>query len=104
MGRYVVAEPRHQAARHPVPAPPTSKPPFGGLPRGKRASWYSGPHGASVAKWTERCVAEFAPRLSLTTIIATVQECRRELDGAPPCPSSSSGSRGSGEASPPGAA
>jgi hypothetical protein len=50
----------------------------------------------TLADVTERLLAEFDPRLSLTTIIATVQECRRELDGAPPCPSSSSGSRGSG--------
>jgi hypothetical protein len=38
----------------------------------------------TLADVTERLFAEFEPRVSLTTIIATVHDCRRDLAGAPP--------------------
>jgi hypothetical protein len=37
----------------------------------------------SIAEITERLFAEFAPRVSLTTIVAAVRQCRRDLDGTP---------------------
>jgi hypothetical protein len=35
----------------------------------------------SIAEITERLFAEFAPRVSLTTIVAAVRQCRSDLDG-----------------------
>jgi hypothetical protein len=37
----------------------------------------------SIAEITERLFAEFAPRVSLTTIVAAVRQGRRDLDGTP---------------------
>jgi hypothetical protein len=37
----------------------------------------------SMAEITERLFAEFAPRVSLTTIGTAVRQCRRDLDGTP---------------------
>jgi hypothetical protein len=37
----------------------------------------------SLADITERLFPEFAPRVPLATIVATVRQCRHELDAAP---------------------
>jgi hypothetical protein len=47
--------------------------------REKRARMTTG----SLADVTERLFAEFEPSIPLTTIVATVRQCRHELDAAP---------------------